>query len=42
VDPIKFETFRYDRTGYILENAGEYLGLYLSLGLKYPGDYLKA
>lgn len=42
VDPIKFETFRYDRTGFILENAGEYLRLYLSLGLKYPGDYLKA
>lgn len=42
VDPIKFETFRYDRTDYILDNAGEYLGLYLSLGLKYPGDYLKA
>lgn len=42
VDPIKFETFRYDRVPHILENRGEYLHLYLSLGLKYPGDYLKA
>lgn len=42
VDPIKFETFRYNRTGYILDNLGQYLKLYLSLGLKYPGDYLKA
>lgn len=42
VDPIKFETFRYDQVPFILENRGEYLQLYLSLGLKYPGDYLKA
>ena len=42
VDPIKFETFRHDRTGYILDNAAAYLRLYLNLGLKYPGDYLKA
>ena len=42
VDPIKFETFRYDQVSYILENKGEYLKLYLSLGMKYPGDYLKA
>lgn len=42
VDPIKFETFRYDQVPYILENKGEYLKLYASLGLKYPGDYLKA
>lgn len=42
VDPIKFETFRYDRVQYILDNAGEYLHLYFSLGRKYPGDYLKA
>ena len=42
VDPIKFETFRYDQVEYILANSGEYLNLYLSLGLKYPGDYLKA
>ncbi len=42
VDPIKFETFRYEQVPYIRANAGEYLHLYLSLGLKYPGDYLKA
>ena len=42
VDPIKFETFRYDRVDYILENAAEYLRLYVSLGLRYPGEYLKA
>ena len=42
VDPIKFETFRYKQVPYILEHSGEYLRLYLSLGLKYPGDYLKA
>ena len=42
VDPIKFETFRYDQVQYILENKVEYLKLYVSLGLKYPDDYLKA
>lgn len=42
VDPVKFETFRYDRVPYIRENAGAYLQLYITLGLKYPGDYLKA
>lgn len=42
VDPIKFETFQYDQVDHIRANAGEYLHLYLSLGLKYPGDYLKA
>ena len=42
VDPIKFETFRYKQVPYILEHSGDYIRLYLSLGLKYPGDYLKA
>ena len=42
VDPVKFETFRYDQVDYILENAGEYLKLYFGLGIRYPGDYLKA
>ena len=42
VDPIKFETFRHDKAGYIAEHMGQYLKLYLSLGMKYPGDYLKA
>lgn len=42
VDPVKFETFRYDQVDYILENPGDYLQMYLSIGLRYPGDYLKA
>ncbi len=42
VDPIKFETFRYEQVPFIMDNAAEYLRLYLSLGLRYPGDYLKA
>lgn len=42
VDPVKFETFRYDRVDYIRENMGDYLKLYFSLGLRYPGEYLKA
>ena len=42
VDPIKFETFRYEQVPYILEHTREYLELYITLGCKYPGDYLKA
>jgi len=42
VDPVKFETFRYDRVEYILENAGDYLKLYFTIGMRYPGDYMKA
>ena len=42
VDPVKFETFRYDQVDYIQEHAGAYLKLYLNIGLRYPGDYLKA
>lgn len=42
VDPVKFETFQYDRVDYIREHAGEYLKMYLSIGLRYPGEYLKA
>ena len=42
VDPIKFETFRYDKVPYILENAGAYLKVYLGLAARYPGDFLKA
>lgn len=42
VDPIKFETFRYDQVDYIVNNALKYVHLYLSLAVKYPGDYLKA
>lgn len=42
VDPVKYETFRYDQVDSIRENAGRYLKLYVSLGLRYPGDYMKA
>lgn len=42
VDPIKYETFRYDKVTYILENLSDYMKLYVSLGMKYPEDYLKA
>lgn len=42
VDPVKFETFRYDQVGYIQENLGAYLKMYASIGLRYPGEYLKA
>ena len=42
VDPVKYETFRYDQVDFIRHNAGKYVRLYLSLGLRYPGDYLKA
>lgn len=42
VDPIKFEAFRHDNRSYVEENLPEYGKLYLKLGLRYPGDYLKA
>jgi len=42
VDPVKFETFLYHKVDYIKEHAGDYVRLYLSLGMRYPGDYLKA
>ncbi len=42
VDPIKFEAFRHDNRAYAQAHFLEYLGLYLRLGLRYPGDYLKA
>lgn len=42
VDPVKFETFRYDQTDFIRQNGKDYLKLYLELGIRYPGDYLKA
>jgi len=42
VDPIKFETFRYDQVDVIKEDPSAYLKLYFSLGMRYPGDYLKA
>lgn len=42
VDPVKFETFRHENLDVLKEHLGEYLKLYIRLGLKYPGDYLKA
>ncbi len=42
VDPVKFETFRYDQVDYVRQHFGQYLKLYIQLGLQYPGDYLKA
>lgn len=42
VDPVKFETFRYDRVDHIMDNLGDYIKLYLGLGARYPGDYFKA
>lgn len=42
VDPVKFNTFRYDKESDIRENWWAYLRLYLRLGLRYPGEYLKA
>lgn len=42
VDPVKFETFRYDQVDDIRENAGDYVKLYFSLGARYPADYFKA
>jgi len=32
----------YGNSDYLLENKGEYLDLWISLGIKYPGKYLQA
>lgn len=42
VDPVKFETFFYNKVDYIVENWQDYLSLYIRLGLRYPEEYLKA
>ena len=42
VDPVKFETFRYDQVDYVRQHLWRYLKVYIQLGLRYPGDYLKA
>lgn len=42
VDPIKFDTFRFEEQDAIEENIGKYIVLYLRLGVRYPGDYIKA
>lgn len=40
-DPIKIE-FRSNNTAYFEENVGQYISLWFRLGVKYPGEYLKA
>lgn len=40
-DPIKVE-FRSNNTDYFEENIGSYVKLWVELGLRYPGEYLKA
>lgn len=40
-DPIKVE-FRSNNTAYFEENVGEYVKLWINLGLRYPSEYLKA
>lgn len=42
VDTMKFENFRREDLDYLREHLWDYVKLYLRLGLRYPGDYLKA
>ena len=42
VDPVKFLTFRYDQVPYLMAHLGEYVKLYLRIGLQYPMDYWQA
>ncbi|MGN0976796.1 MAG: DUF6020 family protein [Faecousia sp.] len=42
VDPVKFEAFRHDNRDYVEQHLWDYAKLYVRLGLRYPGDYLKA
>lgn len=42
VDPVKFEAFRHDNRDYVEDHLWDYAKLYAQLGLRYPGDYLKA
>ncbi|MBP3684439.1 MAG: hypothetical protein J6J12_05695 [Oscillospiraceae bacterium] len=42
VDPVKFQTFYYDQVPYLMEHLGEYVKLYLRIGLQYPTDYWQA
>ena len=41
-DPIKWEIRNYGNQQYLKDNKIEYLKLYLSLGIKYPKEYIKA
>lgn len=42
VDPIKRAAFREDGRVYLTENLKDYIDLWLQMGKKYPGEYLKA
>lgn len=42
VDPIKFEAMRPDGEVFLKQNMGEFLSVWLRLGLQHPGEYVKA
>ncbi len=42
VDPIKFKTLTAGGEQYIRENMGQFLNLWLRLGMQNPGEYMKA
>lgn len=42
VDPVKYDNMKRSGLHYVRENSWAYLKLYISLGIRYPGDYLKA
>lgn len=41
-DPIKWGAFRRDNREFVEENFGQYVRLWLKLGMRYPSVYLKA
>lgn len=42
VDPIKFEAMRPEGQEWLMANMGQFLKLWLRLGMQYPGEYVKA
>ncbi len=42
VDPIKFDAMGFEGRQYIQDNMGQFLGLWLRLGVQNAGEYLKA
>lgn len=42
VDPIKFETFQWTGKDFLKDNFGEFIRVWLRIGVQYPGEYLKA
>ena len=42
VDPIKFEAMRPDGEAFIKANMGEFIRLWIRLGIQHPGEYVKA